>query len=365
MKTAKRYLLYELKKSLWRTVIFTAISVFICMMVIPDGIKRGEDMYKSSGIGVLAVLLGALCSVMPVLELSDFKNRRNLDTLYFFPIERKKLGAVHFISGFIQICVIYTVSFGLSYLYLAVNTACFELWYMIPYYFLSLLVGLVIYSFFSFVFSIGNTVTDGIILCILYSILAYVLLEITRETVIKALFMPDVWDRELFVAWSENNISSWGVVYAPLDKLTAIFRNAIEVNQHTGNYVYEYTSAYTNIQRMYMFFIWGGIGVMSVIGYIMCFERRGAHMAGEPTESWFGYRVLIPLYGYSLIMYFASHIDFGVFFVMTIILMLIGYIIYRRSFRIKKSDIIVMACAIIPAILGVILSLMLPEYIFP
>ena len=93
MKVAKRYLSYLLKKNLLRTVTFTAISVIICFIVVDGEAGSGLVKYRSTGIASLAVMLSLFSVIIPMLELADFKNRRNLDTLYFFPIERKKMAA--------------------------------------------------------------------------------------------------------------------------------------------------------------------------------------------------------------------------------------------------------------------------------
>ena len=112
MKTALRYLRYGLEKSLWRTIIFTVISVAITFMTTRSATSSSEDRYKSTGIYMLAIMISVFAAIIPMLELSEFKNRRNLDTLYFFPIERKSMALVHFVSGFIQLAVIYTVTFA-------------------------------------------------------------------------------------------------------------------------------------------------------------------------------------------------------------------------------------------------------------
>ena len=184
MKTELRYLGYELKKSLWRTVIFSAISVSLCLMITRSCTDTIYDNYKNTGIATLAVLISIFAVLIPILELSGFKNRRNLDTLYFFPIKRTGMALVHFVSGFIQLAVIYTVTFASWFLYLLLTTSCFALGYMIPYYFATLAIGLVMYSFFCFTFSLGNNVADGVILMLLWSFVASVVIATLFDGVV-------------------------------------------------------------------------------------------------------------------------------------------------------------------------------------
>ena len=152
MKTFMRYLRYRLDSTKLRTLIFTVISVMLSLSVIKDCIRvyDNEYQYAESGIYILAVVLGIICTLIPILENMGFKNRRNLDTLFFFPLKREKMALVHYLSGFIQVIFIYTVTFVISALYLVANTDFFELYHLVGYYFLSLILGLVMYSFFIF-----------------------------------------------------------------------------------------------------------------------------------------------------------------------------------------------------------------------
>ena len=100
-----------------------------------------------------------------------------------------------------------------------------------------------------------------------------------------------------------------------------------------------------------MFFVWGAIGIAAAVGYFVTFVKKGAEKAGEISNSWFGYKLLIPLYGYSLLLQYDS-LDFMT--VAICILMVIGYVVYRRGFKLKLSDIIISCLGIGMIILGVL-----------
>ncbi len=352
MTTFKRYFVYRLKQSILRTLVFTVLSVMICLSVVNEGIRPVELQYKSSGIEMLAVVLGVFCTLIPILELSGFKNRRNLDTLYFFPIKRVKMALAHYLSGALQVLVIYTVSFISVWLTLLVKTddSWFRLEYMPLYYVFSLILGAVMYSIFAFLFSEGNTVADGVLFCGLWVFILYLVMFTVRSCFLR----PFLIGTEL---WSDTiSFSGWGIIYAPINNLTVIFQRLIDTmyaglsayaDGWTGSYAARYLS------QMYMFFIWLAVGIAAAFGYFLRFSRRGAHMAGEVSDSPFGFKLLIPLYGYTLLLMY-SELD-----IMTVIifaLMLIGYCIYRRGFKIKKSDIIFIACGILPMILSGLLD---------
>ena len=162
MKTFGRYLGYRLEKATSRTLIFTILAVVFTWVTVTESIGRQNVWANETGIYMLAIILSVVSTLIPILELSDFKNRRNLDTLYFFPIKRSKMALVHYLSGFIQVLIIYSVAFFSAWIHLELQTDYFALGYMFFYYILSLLVGLMMYSIFAFLFIQGNTVADGI-----------------------------------------------------------------------------------------------------------------------------------------------------------------------------------------------------------
>ena len=96
MKTFFRYLGYRLKDSALRTTVISLLSFFFTLSTADIGI--GKEIFLSSqqekiycSLLPYYAMLIALVFLIPMLELSRFKNRRNLDTLYFFPLSRTKL----------------------------------------------------------------------------------------------------------------------------------------------------------------------------------------------------------------------------------------------------------------------------------
>jgi hypothetical protein len=280
-----------------------------------------KPQYCQSGLYMLATALCIIASIVPLFELSGLKNRRNLDTLFFFPIKREKMALVHFISCFAQVAAIYTVTWAASYLWLALNTNYYALVYMIPYYLLSLSLAFVIYSIYCFLFMQANTTADGVLFCLLWIFLpAFV-----------SLVLDVVWHVEIAGKWAE-----WGIMYTPMNHLTIIFQDLIEINNPT-----RWDGLVENImERWYMFAIWGAAGLVAANGYLFSFVHKGAEQAGEISSSPFGYVVLIPAYGYCLI-----QIGMGIFIPILVVMylgvMLAGYLIYRRGFKFKVPDIIV------------------------
>ena len=347
MTVFKRYFVYQLKQSALRTIVFTVLSVMICLSVSSSYIMPENDMHKSTGIEMLATVLGVFSCLIPMLELSGFKNRRNLDTLFFFPIKREKMALSHYLAGACQVLAIYTVSFVALWLNIAFRTSCFRLEYMPLYYICSLAVGMVLYSIVCFIFNEANSVADGVIFVALWFFVIYIVAFTIRTNVLR----PFLADTQL---WSDTaNLANWGAMYVPINNLTVIFQGLIEIN-HQNNY-YDYTATYAQIylSQAYMFAVWAVVGLAAAFGFFARFKRKDAHLAGEISNSIFGYKILIPLYGYSLLLMYS---DLDIMTIIVFALMLTGYFFYRRSFKIKKRDIIIIACGILPMILSNILS---------
>ena len=280
MNTFGRYLLYRLKSTAPRTTMFAILSLIMTLNVVSSSIQGQYIEYNSTGIYMLALILGIFCTIIPILETVGFKNRHNLDTLYFFPLERKKLALVHYLSGLIQVLAIYTVTFVAAYIYLAANTNYFALHHMPIYYLLSVLLGIVMYSFFIFVFGQANTAADGALFSLLW-VFALCLIILAATAVWNEL---DPITINLSAYRYRNALYGWGIAYAPINNLTVIFQDLIEVNQNNSHSVYP--SIYT--RQWYMFAVWGVIGIASAIGYFITFVKKGAQKAGEISDSPFG-----------------------------------------------------------------------------
>ena len=67
MKTFMRYLRYRLDSTTLRTLVFTVISVMLSLSVITSCIDVEEMQYAETGIYVLAVVLGIVCTLIPIL----------------------------------------------------------------------------------------------------------------------------------------------------------------------------------------------------------------------------------------------------------------------------------------------------------
>lgn len=331
MKTFGRYLSYRLEKSILRTVVLSLLALMLSFSVVRDGLQATVE-YRETSLYILATLLGIICTVIPMLETECFKNRRNLDTLFFLPISRFKMALAHYLSGWIQIVFIYSLSYLWSSVYLMQNSTCFDLSHLLPYYFLSLLIGLVMYSFFMFLFGEANSTLDGIVFCVLGMFAFFVIF--LGINAISQFFA----DKDLLEI-------SWGIVYTPINNLTVLFQKKIHINM--DDYYYHYTVPII-LEQWYSFLLWGVAGILAAVGYFWSFAHKRAEQIGGISSSWFGYKVMIPLYGYFA--FFLFGMESPLITVIIFAMILAGYFIYRRSFRLQKSDIYTIAFGLIPLV---------------
>ena len=338
MKTTfYRYFSYRLEKGAMRTVVLSILSVLLTHVVIQDVLEKTKPQ---SGLYILAIILGTLCTLVPMCELADLKNKRNLDTLCFLPISRQKMSLVHFLCGWLQVVIPYSISFAYAYTKLIIKADQLALGYLLPYYFLSLCVGLVMYAFFLFLFGEANTVLDGVIFCALGIFVLYMFLGILSELLS---LIPNAaltkWLTDVhFSRW----YPSWMIAYAPINNLTVLFQDAVEMRAATAN-----REGIT--EAMHMFAVWGVIGLGCIAGFFIRFLKFRVEQVEGISRSWLGYRLMIPIFGYSL-MYQSPKIS-DYFYVLALILILVGYFIYRRGFRLKWSDVLVTLGSILPLLL--------------
>ena len=361
MTVFKKYLGYRLKKAVLPTLAFSLIALAITSFyarVSADGFMAAVG---PMGIESLATIMGVIASIIPMLETARFKSRRNIDTLWFLPLSRFKMALVHYLSGLFQVFIIYTVAFVGHFLCLLDFSEHFKLQYMPLYYVLLLLLGVIVYSVFIFLFGEANGVADGVMSSALWIFALYAAVS-ALGLPIKLYAVEYIYGgyNSAFYAFAReySQFSAWFIPFAPINNLTVVFQS---VMQGWKNYndceIYWPTFAEAinrSFKHWYMVFPWIAAGIASTWGYFRTFCRKGAEKAGDISGSAFCYKTLIPIYGASLI--FMSTEGDGFTFFLTVAAMYIGYSIYRRSFRIPKSDIVTILSVIAGSIAFMLLT---------
>ncbi len=336
--TFSKYLGHRLKYTALRSIVATLISVATVLYTVLKSNEHPGNYYRSkTGLDTIPIIIGFFATVIPVLETAYFKRRRNLDTLYSLPMSRAKLALAHYLSGFIQVTFICAVSFIAAYLYIsfAFNYDYYDMRPAPLYFLCCLLFGLAIYSVSIFIFSEANTSLDGVILSHLWMYALWVLMSALMSVSLD-------FDFYTKIGMTYNDYSRFppnGNIYHPLEHITLYFRPLIEIRRSCPEYY--------PIQALTGYILWGTAGAAATFGYFRNMMRKSANSAGEISNSLFGYKLLIPLYGYSLMLICSPYVIRIIFIFAA---MIIGYFIFRRRFIFKISDYIMLAIGLILAI---------------
>jgi hypothetical protein len=263
------------------------------------------------------------------MQFSFFKRRINLDFVYSLPISRRSLGIVHYLTGLLILFCSFTASYLLNFAFLLYRgSEWFHFGPMVGHYFLILLLGVSTYSVMVFVFNEANRTGDGIWFMILYSFVFGIFVGAFSE-----IFIP----KNTF--FSVFSLCSYGNYFS----LTEHFQRLIEVNSKNTYNFWEHPDDICGL------IFWIILGIGAAIGLFFTFGKRRMEKTEEISDSFFGFRVLIPVFAVSLILAFKPWIT-PLFVVLLELLTLLGYTIYRRGFRYKESDL---------AVLGILLIFMI------
>lgn len=333
MTNFKQYFRSHMRSN-FRSLIYILVAVlfftfFIAINNQPSpryDYETGEIIMRYySTLYIPVIVIGVLSYILPVMQFSFFKKRINLDCAYSLPISRKCMGAVHYLSGLIMLFLAYTASYLLNFiLLLSRGPGWFVFTPMIAHYFLCLLLGFAVYSLMAFVFNQANTKKDGIWFMILYTFV-FVLIISTVKYITNS--------REIAIG---EFLIPWGL----LDSITTIYQSLVEVNTKDKELFFA-TEEFVS-----WFVIWIVIGVASAFSLIYTFGDRRMEKTEEISDSYFGFKTLIPIYAITGMILFESSNSIILWAIIEL-LAFVGYTIYRRGFHYKKSDIAILCMLLI------------------
>lgn len=352
MKTS---LAFEFKRIFLPLCIFTAIAavLFAVNALTSDFIgtyhvfdEATEQYFPITGptntlVYIPALILCALCFIVPAMQFSYRMKRRGTDLWYALPIKRRNLVLVRLIGGLALILIPYTISYWLGFLIIACKDNLFELVWYVPLFFASLPVALCLFGINAFCFTRANTVGDGIIFMIMLSL---------------ALTMPVLFLNNYYYKYTPSLIRN-ATNFFPFSAVIWIFldfnslllgRSAVS---DTGSLIFSCV-------------LCAAEGAAAYFGLIFTADKHKAENAGQISDSLFGYKTLIPWFVFFsvLTMSTPASLLFGsaafslINLVVILIGGLIGYFIYRRSFRIKKCDLISLGISFLAGIAFMLLN---------
>ena len=334
MTNFKEYFRHHLKINI-RPIIYILVAVLVFTFLIGINNQTYKHLDYDTGkwiteycstLYIPVIVVCALAYVLPVQEFSFFKKRITLDCVYSLPISRRAMGIVHYLTGLIILFGAFTASYLLNFASLLLwGPGIYNFSPMIGHYFLCLLLGFSMYSVMAFVFNRANTKGDGIWFMILYTfvfvliVAAYV--NITENWVIS----DDVY-----------GAISWGVIA----RMTTVYQRVVEFE--TGSIV----ALWKQPEFVSWFAFWVLAGIASAVGLFFTFGKRRMEKTEEISDSYFGFRTLIPTFAITGMITFEVS-DSIILWVIIELFAILGYTIYRRGFHYKKSDIAILCILLI------------------
>ena len=349
MKTAIRYFRQHSKESLIRAAIITFICVVIVTMVangVRDTYERrlemNRDIYNygyyndwdlNPQLGWFVGFSAVLTALLPMLELSCFNNRKYLDSAFSFPIARTTLISVHLINGFLQFLAAYTISFIWYAVMLAPCASKISYPAIFSFFFISLLCSFLFYAFNAFFFSICNSSVDGFLTVCAWQIIVFLVLMTFCE-------MFDLYRAEAEILLT--------ILWMPLiqicDFYTDMSRGRTAIPDLGTNYQYALLIYLILVPILTAVFVYG---------ILYFFNKRRAESAGEITTTPFSYVSLLPVCS-GMLIYWTFEAEAALIAIFALIFSTVGYIIYRRSVKLKVFDILVIAACFVCFLMGLL-----------
>ena len=275
-----KFLRFELKKYVWAFVILTAVCALPYIVELStmqtsyqyEAWDTGEmqTVIRSSQIGWAFIALGVLCYLAPALVYSFKTSKRGVDGYYALPLKKEKLYLAKTLVGLALVLVPFTVMYWGGFLTLLCRADNpYRMFWYLPAYFGSLLLGVCLYGLNAFVFTRANTAVDG-----WFFMVAYIPLFMTVYA---------------YLAQALDFSGSW------YSNETAFLSFGGLIN--FGNTMSDLICGYQNVRLpQYTFVV---MPVLGAAGYALLFAllpQERAESAEQVSEAVFGYKLLIPVY---------------------------------------------------------------------
>ena len=293
-----------------------------------SGDYRIETAGQTNPFIYLSILLSVIVTIIPILEFSFKMKRRSVDLYYSLPIKRIKLYICKYFVGLAEFLILYIPQWLISFIWLATLPSVsniYDMSYSIYFMLASIGYGILIYTFLTFFYSMGNTLVDGIIFMALASCFLPTLMNVMYSLILGANYS----DRTFYMRWF--------FIYSPLFDISGKMHS----NMIGGNY------GDINILGIILNI---ALAILASIAFFFIHsEKNNAELVGDESDTIFGYKLFIPLYMITSFKLISSSIS-----ALWVVIGLAGYLfycIYRKSFRIKRNDIITLGVSIIIGLL--------------
>ena len=347
MNNTMRYFCYHFKKN----IIILAIMLVFCLLITGHGIHSQYHSYAHISnetveevirhifnLNVFSTCMMLMSIVMAALEFAGFTNKRNIDTWFSFPVDRRKLALMHALNGLLYILIVHLASSVCGFIILnKYRSECHldmtSYWIAVIIVFL---IGICFYGVCLFAFVNANNIFDGMVFIGLYA------------------YLPCIIASVLSPCLRKHTVIESGLLGMLYNCVTEPQRNMTEeyVNEMHRNEMYRGASSISFPSRTVIGeWFWILTAILAIVGVFILFNRKKAEKIGGISDSWFGYRILIPMTSALLIIITDSNV-FSIWKgIMIGLIVFIAYVVFRRGIRLRIPDIIVIVVTIVLAMI--------------
>ena len=337
----KKYFLYELKKHLWTLIILTAACTlpYIVNMATSTMWYEYEDwetgiLQKVIQAPNLSFVYGALLIllfIVPMLMYSFKMSKRGVDGYYSLPLKKEKLYFVLTMVGLILVIVPYTVAYWSGFLALLFREGNpYQMEYFVPAYFVGVLFAVFLYGINAFLFTRANRTSDGVIFMLAYAIVGYLFICLIDSFLPPGEYIPYGIEASFFFS---------GGMFEYASKICRAITGGVAD--------YEYAGWWFGLP------IGAGIVSYGLLFYLLRFEK--GENAEQTSESWFGYRTIIPVYMALSLGSGMGTDPLGI--ILIVIAALIATMVHKHTFRLKWKDLLPLACGLVVGLVLMIFAL--------
>ena len=325
MRAFGRYFWYRIKSTSLRLAALAAIATLLSSLFVfvYQTIEGKEWDYYSGSCTWLGISACILAVVLPMLELLGLKNRRNLDTLLFMPINSGKMLAVRLFNGFLQLVITTAASFLMAAAKIGVmDNADKRISDIAEFYFVLIAHAAIIYIVVSFAIFVANNAFDGVVFALGYSFIFANVAEALMQT----------------FGQSKLGYSQEFLLYAPLARVTKIYDRTVffDYKRSHMQWVQENLEYFKGKYCYESLYLWICVAVCMAIALVFLGARLKSHKMGEISDSIFGYKSLIPFYAITSVFSMDTGNPSTKFII--VIVAYIGYAVYRRGIKLRLSD---------------------------
>lgn len=269
-------------------------------------------------LNIYYVLIALSCLIITIKEFSFKMNKIEAIKLYSFPITRKELYITKYLLGLTEIIIPFTICYFASVFILLNNSYSFNVFGIILYYPLALIAIGLSFSYSVFFFTRGNNLLDGV---------AILLISVVGSTVV--LYCQFSW-------YLGSPFESFrNLPYPGLNFVTMVSEAMMEGKNLMSD---------MDFGVPVVTIVWVVLAIASAILFFKSINKTRKEDIGSSSESWFGYKTLLPV----LLVPFGAN---PYTLILGVIFTYFGYALYKRSFRFDKNTIITVVTIIICQVL--------------